>query len=83
MLTALVVSFHCFPLYGACPRNPDTICPDKPSGRSESAQAVFGVAPPESVTIEIDRRAVKISRPEDAIELGIAYASEDASAKTW
>jgi rhamnose transport system ATP-binding protein len=47
------------------------------SGRSELAQAVFGVGPPESGTIEIDGRAVKISRPEDAIELGIAYAPED------
>ena len=47
------------------------------SGRSELAQAVFGVAPPESGTIEIDGQAVKISRPEDAIELGIAYAPED------
>ena len=47
------------------------------SGRSELAQAVFGVAPPESGTIEIDGRAVNISRAEDAIELGIAYAPED------
>jgi rhamnose transport system ATP-binding protein len=47
------------------------------SGRSELAQAVFGVAPPESGTVEIDGRAVKISRPEDAIALGIAYAPED------
>ena len=47
------------------------------SGRSELAQAVFGVAPPESGTVEIDGKAVKISRPEDAIELGIAYAPED------
>jgi len=47
------------------------------SGRSELAQAVFGVVPPESGTIEIDGRAVKISRPEEAIELGIAYVPED------
>jgi ABC-type sugar transport system ATPase subunit len=47
------------------------------SGRSELAQAVFGVAPPESGTIEIDGRAVKISRPEDGMALGIAYAPED------
>ena len=47
------------------------------SGRSELAQAVFGVAPPESGTIEIDGRSVNISRAEDAIELGIAYAPED------
>ena len=47
------------------------------SGRSELAQAVFGVAPPESGTIEIDGKPVKITRPEEAIELGIAYAPED------
>jgi rhamnose transport system ATP-binding protein len=47
------------------------------SGRSELAQAVFGVAPPEAGTIEIDGKPVKITRPEEAIELGIAYAPED------
>ncbi len=47
------------------------------SGRSELAQAVFGVAPPDSGTVEIDGREVHISRPEDAIALGIAYAPED------
>jgi ribose transport system ATP-binding protein len=47
------------------------------SGRSELAQAVFGVAPPESGTIEIDGKPVKITRPEEAIGLGIAYAPED------
>ena len=47
------------------------------SGRSELAQAVFGVAPPESGTVEIDGKEVKITRPEEAIELGIAYAPED------
>jgi rhamnose transport system ATP-binding protein len=47
------------------------------SGRSELAQAVFGVAPPEAGTIEIDSKPVKIARPEEAIELGIAYAPED------
>jgi rhamnose transport system ATP-binding protein len=47
------------------------------SGRSELAQAVFGVAPPESGTVEIDGKPVKITRPEEAIELGIAYAPED------
>jgi rhamnose transport system ATP-binding protein len=47
------------------------------SGRSELAQAVFGVAPPESGTIEIDGKVVRITQPEEAIELGIAYAPED------
>jgi len=47
------------------------------SGRSELAQTVFGVARPESGTIEIDGKAVKIAGPEEAIELGVAYAPED------
>jgi rhamnose transport system ATP-binding protein len=47
------------------------------SGRSELAQAIFGVAPPESGTIEVDDREVRIHRPEDAVALGIAYVPED------
>lgn len=47
------------------------------SGRSELAQAIFGVTPLESGTIEMEGRAVEIRRPEDAIALGIAYVPED------
>jgi ABC-type sugar transport system ATPase subunit len=47
------------------------------SGRSELAQAIFGVAPPESGAIEVDGKEVRIHRPEDAIALGIAYVPED------
>ena len=47
------------------------------SGRSELAQAIFGVAPQDSGTIEVDGKSVKIRRPEDAIALGIAYVPED------
>lgn len=47
------------------------------SGRSELAQAIFGVMPPESGTVEVEGREVKIKRPEDAMELGIAYVPED------
>jgi rhamnose transport system ATP-binding protein len=47
------------------------------SGRSELAQAIFGVMPPESGTTEVDGREVRIKRPEDAMELGIAYVPED------
>ncbi len=47
------------------------------SGRSELAQAIFGVAPPDSGTIEVDGKPVRIRRPEDAIALGIAYVPED------
>jgi len=47
------------------------------SGRSELAQAIFGVTPPESGTVEVDGREVKINRPADAMELGVAYVPED------
>ncbi len=47
------------------------------SGRSELAQAIFGSAPAESGTLEVNGRAVKIRRPEEAIALGIAYVPED------
>src|SRR5258707_6667360 len=47
------------------------------SGRSELAQAIFGVTPPESGTVEVDGHEVKINRPADAMELGIAYVPED------
>ena len=47
------------------------------SGRSELAQAIFGVAPPESGTIEVGGKEVRIHRPEDAIALGIANVPED------
>ena len=47
------------------------------SGRSELAQAIFGSAPAESGTLEVNGRTVRIRRPEDAIALGIAYVPED------
>ncbi|MBV9491835.1 MAG: sugar ABC transporter ATP-binding protein [Verrucomicrobia bacterium] len=47
------------------------------AGRSELAQALFGVAPAESGSIEVNGRPVQIHRPEDAIALGIAYVPED------
>jgi rhamnose transport system ATP-binding protein len=47
------------------------------SGRSELAQAIFGVAPPESGTVELDGKEVKIHRPEDAMALGVVYVPED------
>jgi rhamnose transport system ATP-binding protein len=47
------------------------------SGRSELAQAIFGVAPQDSGTVEVDGKVVKIHRPEEAIALGIAYVPED------
>lgn len=47
------------------------------SGRSELAQAIFGSAPAESGTLEVNGRPVRIRRPEEAIALGIAYVPED------
>jgi rhamnose transport system ATP-binding protein len=47
------------------------------SGRSELAQAIFGVMPAEAGSIEVDGRPVKIHSPEEAIALGIAYVPED------
>ena len=47
------------------------------AGRAELAQAIFGSAPAEGGTLEVNGRAVRIRRPEDAIALGIAYVPED------
>jgi rhamnose transport system ATP-binding protein len=47
------------------------------SGRSETAQVIFGITPPESGEILIDGKPVNIRRPHDAIQQGIAYVPED------
>jgi rhamnose transport system ATP-binding protein len=47
------------------------------SGRSELAQAVFGVAPPDAGEIRLDGRPARIRDPRDAIRHGIAYVPED------
>src|SRR5258708_25660411 len=47
------------------------------TGRTELAQASFGVMTPESGTVEVEVQEVKISRPEDAMKLGVAYVPED------
>ena len=47
------------------------------SGRSEFAQAVFGVTPAESGEIRLMGKAVKIDSPESARAKGIAYVPED------
>ena len=47
------------------------------SGRSELAQAIFGITPPQSGQIAIDGRPVKIRHPGDAMKLGIAYVPEE------
>jgi ABC-type sugar transport system ATPase subunit len=47
------------------------------SGRSELAQAIFGISPPERGQILLDGRPVHVRDPRDAIRQGIAYVPED------
>ena len=47
------------------------------SGRSETAQVIFGVLPAESGTILLNGQPVKISRPSEAVDHGIGYVPED------
>jgi rhamnose transport system ATP-binding protein len=47
------------------------------AGRTDVALALFGVAPAEAGTIELDGEPVEISTPRDALDRGIAYLSED------
>jgi ABC-type sugar transport system ATPase subunit len=47
------------------------------SGRSELAQAIFGLDPPDRGELVIDGRPVRITSPAQAKRLGIAYVPED------
>ncbi len=47
------------------------------SGRSELLNSIYGVTPPESGTLSINGKSVKLRHPEDAIKRGIALVSED------
>ena len=47
------------------------------SGRSELAQAIFGLRPPDRGEVLIDGRQVRITSPGQAKRLGIAYVPED------
>jgi len=47
------------------------------AGRTETARAVFGADPVDSGTIEIHGRPVHIRSPQDAVQHGIGYLSED------
>jgi rhamnose transport system ATP-binding protein len=47
------------------------------AGRTDVALALFGVAPAEAGTIELDGEPVEIATPRDALDRGIAYLSED------
>jgi len=47
------------------------------SGRSETAQVIFGVLPAESGEIWLNGALVKITRPSEAVNHGIGYVPED------
>jgi ABC-type sugar transport system ATPase subunit len=47
------------------------------SGRSELAQAVFGITPAQSGTIHIDGKTARIKNPGQSMRYGIAYLPED------
>jgi rhamnose transport system ATP-binding protein len=47
------------------------------AGRTEVSQAIFGVAPAQAGTIEIDGEVVRITSPRQAMEKGMAYVPED------
>ncbi len=47
------------------------------AGRSALAQSIFGVLPPDRGSIHLQGRSVRISSPQQAIDLGIVYLPED------
>lgn len=47
------------------------------AGRTETARLIFGLAPCDRGTIEIDGRPITIRSPADAVAAGIAYVPED------
>ncbi len=51
------------------------------SGRTETARAIFGAAPAESGTIELNGRRFDPHDPDDAIGAGIGFLSEDRKAE--
>jgi rhamnose transport system ATP-binding protein len=50
------------------------------AGRTNVAQALFGVVPAASGTISVEGKSVEIRDPDDAIALGLAFVSEDRAA---
>ena len=47
------------------------------AGRTETARAIFGADRKESGDIYVNGRKVEIHSPQDAVEAGIGYLSED------
>ena len=51
------------------------------SGRSETAQVIFGISSAQSGEILIDGKRVKINHPAQAVKHGIAYVPEDRASQ--
>jgi ABC-type sugar transport system ATPase subunit len=51
------------------------------SGRTEIAEAVFGIAPFTRGTVKVDGEAMRINKPRKAIAAGIALVTEDRKAQ--
>lgn len=47
------------------------------AGRTNVARAIFGVEPPTAGRIWVEGREVRVTSPQQAIELGLAYVPED------
>jgi rhamnose transport system ATP-binding protein len=47
------------------------------AGRTDVARAIFGVEPPDSGTIQLKGKKIRITSPQQAIALGLAYVPED------
>lgn len=52
------------------------------SGRNTLSKALFGIEPLTSGTIYIDRLPTRITCPQDALDLGLAYIT-DATNRHW
>jgi galactofuranose transport system ATP-binding protein len=51
------------------------------SGRTETARAIFGADPVESGVVYLEGKALDLNGPDDAIDAGIAFLSEDRKAE--
>jgi len=51
------------------------------SGRTETARAVFGASPSEAGTMQLDGASFAPGTPQDAIDAGIGFVSEDRKAE--
>jgi ABC-type sugar transport system ATPase subunit len=47
------------------------------AGRTELARSIFGIGPKDSGQVVLEGQYIEIRRPQDAIEQGIAYLTED------